>query len=62
MESTRREMWENAGFSPDNFTAAAEISQYRDQVILQTETYLGNIFRKDSQVLQQKRHFLRQRW
>ena len=45
MESTRREMWENAGFFPDDFTAAAEISQYRDQVILQTETYLGNLAR-----------------
>ena len=42
---SRREMWEDTGAFPSDFAGVAEISQYRSEVIVQTETYLGNLAR-----------------
>lgn len=43
LAASRREMWESAGHFPDDFAGAAEISQYRNQLIVQTETYINNL-------------------
>lgn len=45
LRKSRREMWEDAGHFPTDFAGAAEISQYRSEAIVQTETYLGNLAR-----------------
>jgi len=45
LAETRREMWEDTGNFPYDFSGVAEISQYRSEVIVQTETYLGNLAR-----------------
>lgn len=44
---SRREMWEDAGHYPTDIGGIAEISQYRTEAIVQTETYLGNLARVD---------------
>ena len=38
-------MWEDAGYYPTDFGGIAQISQYRAESIVQTETYLGNLAR-----------------
>lgn len=45
LRDSRREMLEDAGSIPNDFSGVAEISQYRSEVIVQTETYLGNLAR-----------------
>jgi DNA helicase-2/ATP-dependent DNA helicase PcrA len=47
LAASRREMWEESGNFPTDFSGIAEISQYRAEAIVQTETYLGNLTRVD---------------